>query len=59
MRIYKRAITGLDAKYKGFRDTEYPLKTFGLDVWKHLEECGMGSVFNLVDAKGDVYNIIA
>jgi len=58
MKIYKTAVTGLDAKYKGFGDTEYPLKSFGLDVQKHLEECGMDGVFNLVNAKGDVYNVI-
>ena len=58
MKVYKCAVDRLETKYKGFRDTEYPLKSFGLDVLKHLEECGMDGVFNLVDAKQDMYNVI-
>ena len=57
MKIYKRAVNGLDAKYKGIGDTEYPLKNFELDIQKHLEECGMDGS-NLVDGKGDIYNVI-
>ena len=49
MKVYKCAAEGLETKFKGFGDTKYPLKSFGLDVLKHLEECGMKGVFHLKD----------
>ena len=57
MKVYKRAVEGLEtSKFKGFGDTEYPLKSFRLDVLKHLQECGMEGVFHLEDAKQEIHN---
>ena len=49
---------GLETKFKSFSDTEYPLKSFGLDVLKHLEECGIECFFCLEDAKQVIHTLI-
>ena len=49
LKIYTKCITGLEAKFKGQGDTEYSLQAFSEDVWKHLVDTGMDSVFYFVD----------